>query len=626
MSYKTVKKSLLLRARILKIEFMPNKSSQTNITYPSVKLGDILRAFWRGMKKYKWWLFTVIFSIVLLSVVSAIAPLFYKQFFDAIATGGDKSQTAKHLVSIIIIIAALNATIWLFWRIATYASNIFQAFTIAELKRDAYDYVMQHSYGYFSNTFTGSIVQRINRYARAFERLTDRIFTDVLSLAVRMIVIIIVVTAINPAIAAILVVWAAVFLLFNVTFSKWKLRYDVKVAEVDSQTTGFLADTVTNHNTVQLFTGRIYESRNWNDLTEEQAKITRLNWDLNSIIEAGQAFLGFIIEFLLFYFAIHYWEKGLITIGVFVLLQSYILILVDQLWNFTRVVRDIYQCYADAKEMVEIMLLPHEIADVPHPKTLAVKQGQIELRGLNFCFNETREVLKNINFVIKPGEKVALVGPSGAGKTTLVRLLLRLYIPTEGQILIDGQDIAGAAQDDLRSNIAMVPQDPVLFHRTVAENIAYGKRDASMEEIKRAGKLAHCDEFVNELSYGFDTYVGERGIKLSGGERQRVAIARAILKNAPILVLDEATSSLDSHSESLIQDALNTLMASRTTIVIAHRLSTVQKMDRIIVLDNGKIVETGSHNELLAKDDSLYRKLWSLQVGGFLSDNLSDKS
>jgi ATP-binding cassette subfamily B protein len=292
------------------------------------------------------------------------------------------------------------------------------------------------------------------------------------------------------------------------------------------------------------------------------------------------------------------------------------------LWGFTRLVRNVYQSYADSKEMVEILLLPHEIKDKPNAKELKVSKGEIKFENLVFNFNDTRKVLNDINLTIKPGEKIALIGPSGAGKTTFVRLLLRLYSPTSGKILIDHTDISETTQESLKKNISMVPQDSILFHRTLAENIAYGKRGATKKEIEKAATLAHCNEFINPptggLPDGFQTYVGERGIKLSGGERQRVAIARAILKNAPILVLDEATSSLDSHSEMLIQDALNNLMAGKTVIVIAHRLSTIQKMDRIIVVDSGKIIEEGSHQELLAKEYSLYKKLWELQAGGFL--------
>ena len=230
-------------------------------------------------------------------------------------------------------------------------------------------------------------------------------------------------------------------------------------------------------------------------------------------------------------------------------------------------------------------------------------------------------MLKCFDLAIAPGEKIALVGPSGAGKSTIVKLLLRLHEPDEGVIAIDGTDIKSVTLDSLRKNIALVPQDTLLFHRTLMENIRYGREGATDDEVREAAKLAHSDEFVSNLPTGMNTYVGERGIKLSGGERQRVAIARTILKNAPILVLDEATSSLDSHSEMLIQDALDTLMKGKTVMVIAHRLSTIRKMDRIVVIDGGTIVETGTHETLVAKDGGLYKKLWNLQAGGFIKDS-----
>jgi len=268
--------------------------------------------------------------------------------------------------------------------------------------------------------------------------------------------------------------------------------------------------------------------------------------------------------------------------------------------------------------MIEILNYPHGIEDKSGASRLEVPTGEVVFDNVGFGFSDSRKVLHNISLTIKAGEKIALIGPSGAGKSTFVKLLLRLYDVSSGEILVDGVDIRNVTQESLRQNISLVPQDPILFHRTLLENIRYGRREANDEEVLRAAQLAHCDEFALSLAKKYDTFVGERGIKLSGGERQRVAIARAILKNAPILILDEATSSLDSHSETLIQDALDILMKGKTTVVIAHRLSTIRKMDRIIVVEKGKIIEEGNHDELLKNDSSLYKKLWTLQAGGFI--------
>jgi len=605
---------------------MSSEKIQKAIIYPEVKLKDVFKAFWQGIKPKKWLLFILIAGNVITSIITIIIPLYYKQFFDIVASSEDKTIVVQRLLAIIIYVLIFNIIIWILYRVATLANNGFEPAVMANLKQQSYDHMMGHSYSFFVNNFAGSLVQKVNRFARAFERLTDNLVWNLLPLAVRIISILVVVYFINKWIDLILFVWMFVFITFNIVFSRWKLKYDIKAAAMDSIATGYLADTISNQNNVQLFNGFNFESKGYKKVTNDQAATTKLAWNLDAIVEAGQAFLGFAIEFVLFYYAIKYWQQGLITIGIFVLLQAYVLNIINQLWGFTRIVRDVYQAYADAKEMVEIRLLSHDIKDLPLAKELLVNKGEIELKDLCFSFNQTRDALKDINLVIKPGEKVALIGPSGAGKTTFVRLLLRLYSPTKGKILIDGQDIAEATQESLRKNISMVPQDPILFHRTLAENIAYGKRDATKEEIEKAATLAHCDDFIKELPMGFETYVGERGIKLSGGERQRVAIARAILKNAPILVLDEATSSLDSRSEMLIQDALSNLMHGKTTIVIAHRLSTIQKMDRIIVVDGGKIIEQGSHQELLENKNSLYKKLWELQAGGFLKSETSEES
>lgn len=597
-----------------------SKSSMEKIIYPKVGIREILKTFWRGAKPYKWLLCGVVASIVIVNIAEVITPLYYKRFFDAVIAATDRSVVGDSLVRIIFLIFALNGIVWLGYRIATFMENRFLTAVSAILRQNAFAYLLGHSYSFFSNNFTGSLVQRVNRLARSFDRLCDKIIWNVIPLLVKIIGVGVVLYLLKPVVAGVMLGWAFLFILFNYTVSLWKLKYDIRVAEADSRTTGILADAITNHHSIQLFTRTASEARLFRKVTEAQASSHKVSLDISAFVEAIQALLIITIEFLVFYLAIGYWTENIITVGFFVLLQAYILGLTHRLWEFSRVIRDLYESYADAKEMVEIMTLPHEIKDRKNASALKVRSGEIVFKDVSFSFNRTREVFQGFNLTIAPGEKIALVGPSGAGKSTIVRLLLRLHEPSKGTLTIDDTDLSAVTLHSLRGAIALVPQDTLLFHRSLLDNIRYGREDASDEEVRQAATLAHCDEFVEHLPAGFDTYVGERGIKLSGGERQRVAIARAILKNPPILVLDEATSSLDSHSEMLIQDALDTLMKGKTVLVIAHRLSTIRKMDRIIVIDKGKIVETGSHDALLAKEGGLYKKLWMLQAGGFIKD------
>jgi ATP-binding cassette subfamily B protein len=281
--------------------------------------------------------------------------------------------------------------------------------------------------------------------------------------------------------------------------------------------------------------------------------------------------------------------------------------------------RDLYRDLADAEEMVEILNTKYEIEDPENAKNISVVRGKIEFQKVKFSYDKSKKVIKNLNLYIKPGEKVALVGPSGGGKSTVAKLILRFFDIQRGKILVDGQNIKTVTQNSLRSQISLVPQDPILFHRTLKENIRYGCRNATDEQVIAASKLAHCHEFIQKFPEKYETYVGERGVKLSGGERQRVAIARAILANNPITILDEATSSLDSYSESKIQEALKNLMKYKTTLIIAHRLSTIMSADRILVFKDGEIVESGTHNALIKKEKGLYKKLWHLQSGGYLN-------
>jgi ATP-binding cassette subfamily B protein len=319
-------------------------------------------------------------------------------------------------------------------------------------------------------------------------------------------------------------------------------------------------------------------------------------------------------------FAVLAAKNDMISIASIYLIVTYTASVAQNLWNMNGIMRSYNRVMGDALEMTTILDHPMSIINTS-TDTMKITHGAIDMNSMTFTHDEGdgATLFRDFNLTIKPGEKVGLVGPSGSGKTSLTKLLLRLSDIDSGSITIDGQAINNVTQESLRTSIAYVPQEPLLFHRTIRENIAYGRPSATQKEIETAAKKAGAYTFITELTDGFDTLVGERGIKLSGGQRQRIAIARAILKDAPILVLDEATSALDSESEKLIQDSLDDLMKNRTSIVIAHRLSTIAKLDRIIVLDKGSIIEDGSHDELLKKK-GVYARLWSHQSGGFIEE------
>jgi ATP-binding cassette subfamily B protein len=417
---------------------------------------------------------------------------------------------------------------------------------------------------------------------------------------------------------AIFVVWFVLYVLMTIYLVRLQIPKSTLNAAADSKTTGHFSDIVSNILTVKMFGTGKREIANFGKTTSVQQQVRFDAWlqqgFWNSLFQALS--IG-IFNIAIIGASVWLWAHGTITAGAIVIVQVYVVTIFNIVWVISKNIVRASSALTDAEEMVAIFDQAPDVVDVTRPRRFVIARGEIVFRGVSFGYEEGDAIFEGLSFTIFPGERVAFVGPSGAGKTTVTKLLLRFADVSAGSILIDGVDIAKVRQNDLRSSIAYVPQDPVLFHRSIRDNIAYGKPDATDGEVQTAAQRARAHEFIERLARGYGAMVGERGVKLSGGERQRVAIARAMLKDAPILVLDEATSSLDSISERYIQEALRELMQGRTTIVIAHRLSTIVGMDRIVVFGKGGIEEDGTHDALLQKG-GVYTALWNSQRGGFV--------
>ncbi len=580
-------------------------------------VGSVAKLYWNELRNFPIAITISILGVSIGSVTAILTPYIFKQFLDLLNSAPMGIPLSQPLWYIFLLVS-VNIVGWLFWRASFITMAYIASNMLAKLRQGAFSYLIDHSHRFFSSSFTGSLVQRVNRFSGSYDRLADRIVFDIIPIIIQVTGILIVLAREQHIIAYIVIVWVVLFTAWNYGFARWKLRFDIGRAAQDSRTTAQLADSITNQQTIELYRSQNHERDLYRSATELQSRFSRFSWQSSSIIDGIQALFIITIEAIVLYTGVAFWKNGTFTIGTFVLVQSYIMMLTDRLWSFSRIIRDIYESFADAKEMAEIMFLPHEIQEKADADELINVEGEIEFRNVSFSFHG-KPIVDKFDLRVSKGEKIALVGVSGAGKSTIVKLLFRQYDPGSGEILIDNKNIADLTLKSLRDVLSLVPQDPALFHRTLMENIRYGKQQATDEEVIAAARLAHCDEFIEKLSTKYDTLVGERGIRLSGGERQRVAIARAFLRNSPILVLDEATSSLDSQSEERIQDALMRLMEGKTTIIIAHRLSTIRRMDRIIVLENGGIIEDGTHDALIKKGGR-YATLWNIQQGGFLRD------
>jgi len=585
---------------------------------------NTLRLYWQSAIKFKKPMITIYGLMPVIQVLEeTISPILIAGILNKLASGSFDQLTFDKVLPIILVVIAIEMFchqmwVWIIRRFWRWQENVMR-----DLAERSSDHLSSMSYRFFSDRFAGSLVNQVNKFFSSFERLTDALTWNVYKLLIGTIATCVVLLPKAPIVVIGILGIASIYVPTVWYFRKRQVPYNKRWAQSETRRTGQLADTISNIIAVKSFSNEPLEKKlirqRFDEVFDRSMETMTINMNQEMISGIIQRSLNiFVIAF-----SVWLATTRRIEVGVIYLSLEYTRSILRRLWDLNSTFRNVTRVFGDAHDMTEILQITPEVKDPISPEKPAIDKGQIRFNNVDFRYDASKEKTKalftNLTLDIKSGEKVGLVGPSGGGKTTITKLLLRFMDIQGGSIEIDGQNIANIKQQDLRSFIAYVSQEPVLFHRSLYDNIRYGKLNASNEDVVKAAKLAHADEFITELADGYETLVGERGVKLSGGQRQRIAIARAMLKDAPILVLDEATSALDSESEVLIQDALWKLMENKATLVIAQRLSTIEKMDRIIVLDKGQIVEQGSHNELL-KHKGTYAGLWAHQSGGFLED------
>ncbi len=480
-----------------------------------------------------------------------------------------------------------------------------------------FSYLMEHSPRYFQGNFSGRLGQKIKQAPESCMTLMDIVAHDAIRIVVILCIGLALLYASHPAFAGVLVGWTTLFMVSSVLFSRRCVVLSRRLSDSMSAVSGLLVDSISNADLVRSFVGLIRERRLLaGGLARERGDSETLRRYL-IVMRLIQYNATIVFQVFLVGLSVYQVLHGRMTAADFVMVFSLSNLVAVNVWNLSNRLLDWFEHVGNLAEAIDLVTRPHELPDPAEARPLVVEGGAIEVRDIAFGYGDGTRVFEGLSLSIAAGEKVALVGPSGSGKSTLIKLLLRHHGLDRGSILIDGQDIASVTLASLNGAIAEVPQQPGLFHRSIRDNIAYALPGASGEAIADAARKAHCHLFVERHAGGYDAVVGERGVLLSGGERQRVAIARAFLKNAPILILDEATSSLDSETEHAIQQSLWQLMAGRTVIAIAHRLSTITCMETVYYLDGGRILERGSHADLLRLDGA-YARLWNRQVGGFL--------
>lgn len=586
-------------------------------------LPSTLPAFFvRFLKAQKGAFLSMTALALLWSANEVAAPYFLKVIIDRVANHqGERAAifaaVAWPLGAAIILRTLMEAAMRVQGWIGVYAFSRLQA----QIREAMFDHLQHHSYAYFQSHFAGSLGGRVTEMARSAQSIINLIIVEFVPIFVAFMLSILTVWTVHTAFAAVLTAWVAVFLGVSLIMAKRCQAYSMQHSEDMTALRGTIVDSISNSTTVRLFARFRHEGKHLQKFQDTEVASYRR---AKGYVEKLRMFFSLIAVLLvaaMLILLLEGWKREWVTVGDFALISGIVMLTLGMSWWVANQLIMLFEELGVCAEALQVVSVPWGVVDKPEAAPLVISRGEIAFDHVTFRYQRNSNLFEHMNLVIPAGQKVGLVGYSGSGKTTFTHMLLRNFDIAEGKILIDGQNIAAVTQDSLRGQVAVIPQDTQLFHRSLMENIRYGRLEATDEEVIVAAREAHAHEFIEALPEGYDALVGERGIKLSGGQRQRIAIARAVLKNAKILVLDEATSALDSMTEKHLQESLEKLMAHATTLVIAHRLSTLRAMDRILVFHQGRIIEDGTQEELLAKGGH-FAELWHMQSGGMLPDTI----